>query len=108
VTLKLRGTDFRILTRRKTLAVPTQTARTLFAVGRELLAREAGARAFRLIGIGLAELGAAEASADDFFAGDERRARASERTLDALRQRFGAQAVTSGRILRAKAASKRE
>jgi DNA polymerase-4 len=104
VTLKLRGTDFRIVTRRRTLAVPTQTAKTLFAVGRELLAKEAGTRPWRLIGIGIAELLEAEAAADDFFAGEERRARANERTLDALRQRFGADAVTSGRILRAKAA----
>lgn len=104
VTLKLRGTDFRIVTRRRTLAVPTQTAKTLFAVGRELLAKEAGTRPWRLIGIGIAELVEAEAAADDFFAGDERRARANERTLDSLRQRFGADAVTSGRILRAKAA----
>ena len=108
VTLKLRTTDFRIVTRRRTLPVATQTARTLFAVGRELLAREAGARPWRLIGIGLAELVDAEAATDDFFAGDERRARASERTLDALRRRFGSDAVTSGRILRAKAAAKRD
>jgi len=108
VTLKLRGVDFRIVTRRRTLAAPTQTAKTLFAVGRELLGREAGARPWRLIGIGLAELVEAEAGADDLFAGDERRARANERTLDALRQRFGADALTSGRILRAKAAPRRE
>ena len=108
VTLKLRGTDFRIVTRRRTLAVPTQTAKTLFATGRELLAGEAGTRPWRLIGIGIAELVEAEAGADDFFAGDERRARANERTLDALRQRFGADAVTSGRILRAKGAPKGE
>jgi len=35
-------------------------------------------------------------------------ARASERTLDSLRQKFGADAVTSGRILRAKAAPRGE
>jgi DNA polymerase-4 len=50
----------------------------------------------------------ADAAADDFFAGDERRARASEQTLDSLRQRYGADAVTSGRILRAKAAPSSE
>jgi DNA polymerase-4 len=104
VTLKLRTTDFRILTRRKTIAVPTQTAKTLFAVGRELLAREADGRPWRLIGVGMAELVEAEAVASDFFAGEERRALASEKTLDTLRARFGAGAVTSGRILRAKAA----
>jgi DNA polymerase-4 len=43
-TLKLRSADFRIITRRRTLAVPTQAARTLFAVARELWpARSTGA-----------------------------------------------------------------
>ncbi|WP_374468206.1 DNA polymerase IV [Phenylobacterium sp.] len=108
VTLKLRTTDFRIHTRRKTIAVPTQTARTLFAVGREMLAREADGRPFRLIGIGMAELVEADAVEADFFAGEERRALASEKTLDTLRARFGAGAVTSGRILRAKTALKED
>jgi DNA polymerase-4 len=102
VTLKLRTTDFRILTRRRTIPVPTQTAKTLFAVGRELLAGEATGRPYRLIGIGMAELVEAGAVEDDFFAGDERRALAGEKTLDAIRARFGAGAVTSGRIFRAK------
>ncbi|MEO8115357.1 MAG: DNA polymerase IV [Phenylobacterium sp.] len=108
VTLKLRTTDFKIVTRRRTIAVPTQTARTLFAVGRELLAKEATGRPWRLIGIGMAELVEAEGAADDFFAGDERKALAAERTLDAIRARFGTGAVTSGRILRAKAAHREE
>ena len=106
VTLKLRTTDFRILTRRRTIPVPTQTAKTLFAVGRELLAKEATGRPYRLIGIGMAELVEAGAVEDDFFAGDERRALAGEKTLDAIRARFGAGAVTSGRIFRAKTGSK--
>ncbi len=106
VTLKLRTTDFRIHTRRRTIAVPTQTAKTLFAVGREMLAKEATGKPYRLIGIGMAELIEAEAVEDDFFAGDERRALAGEKTLDALRARFGAGAVTSGRIFRAKALPK--
>jgi len=104
VTLKLRTTDFRIVTRRRTIAVPTQTAKTLFAVGRELLAKEATGRPYRLIGIGIADLVEAGAAEDDFFGGDERRALAGEKTLDAIRARFGAGAVTSGRIFRAKGA----
>jgi len=102
VTLKLRTTDFRIVTRRRTIAVPTQTARTLFAVGRELLAREATGRPWRLIGIGVADLVEAGAVEADFFAGEERKALAGERTIDQLRARFGADAVTSGRLLRLK------
>ena len=105
VTLKLRTTDFRILTRRRTVAAPTQTAKTLFAVGRELLAKEANGRPYRLIGIGMAELVEADTMSRDFFA-DERRALAGEKTLDAIRARFGADAVISGRIFRAKGAAK--
>jgi DNA polymerase-4 len=108
VTLKLRTTDFRIVTRRRTIALPTQTAKTLFAVGRELLAREATGRPYRLIGIGIADLVDARAIEDDFFSGDERRALAGEKIVDAIRARFGAGAVTSGRIFRAKAVSRDE
>lgn len=103
VTLKLRTTDFRIVTRRRTLPVATQTAHTLFKVGRELLAKEATGRPWRLIGIGIADLVDAETAGADFFAGDERKALASERSVDAIRAKFGADAVTSGRILRARA-----
>ncbi|MCW5758720.1 MAG: DNA polymerase IV, partial [Phenylobacterium sp.] len=108
VTLKLRATDFRIVTRRRTLPVATQTAHTLFKVGRELLAREATGQPWRLIGVGIADLvDAAEAGAD-FFAEDERRALASERSVDALRDRFGPGAVTSGRLLRARGTYREE
>jgi DNA polymerase-4 len=107
VTLKLRTTDFRSHTRRRTIPVPTQTARTLFAVGRELLAREIGPP-YRLIGIGMADLVEADAASGDFFAGDEQRALAGEKTIDALRNRFGANAVTSGRIFRARNLSREE
>ena len=103
VTLKLRTADFRIVTRRRTLPVATQTGRTMFAIGRQLLAREATGRPYRLIGIGIADLVQADAAGDDFFAGDERRALAGEKTLDAIRARFGAGAVISGRAFRAKA-----
>jgi DNA polymerase IV len=103
VTLKLRRIDFTIVTRRRTLPLPTQTARTLFAVGRELLAREIGPP-YRLIGIGLSDLSPAETATADFFAERERRALAGERTVDAIRARFGAGAVTSGRLLKARTA----
>jgi DNA polymerase IV len=104
VTLKLRTTDFKIVTRRRTLPVATQTAHTLFKVGRELLAKEANGRPWRLIGIGIADLVDAELAGADFFAAEERKALASERSLDVIRAKFGADAVTSGRILRARTA----
>jgi DNA polymerase-4 len=105
VTLKLKTTDFRIVTRRRALPVPTQTARTLFSVARGLLGSEIDGRAFRLIGVGISELVDAGAVEGDFFAGDERKALAEERTVDTIRARFGAAAVTSGRALRSKSQS---
>ena len=100
VTLKLKTAGFRILTRRRTLAGPTQTARTLFAVGRELMRNEASGEAYRLIGIGISDLSEAADAPEDLFAEDETRARKGERAVDSLRARFGKDAVVSGRALR--------
>src|SRR5207244_5967134 len=53
VTLKLKTADFRLRTRSRALADPTQLADTLFHAARLLLAGEAdGATRFRLIGVG--------------------------------------------------------
>ena len=105
VTLKLRRTDFKIITRRRALPVPTQTAKTLFAVGRELLAKEVDGRPWRLIGIGMADLIDADAVEHDFFAGAEQKALVEERAVDRLRARFGPNAITSGRALGARRTS---
>ena len=98
--LKLRKTDFSIITRRRTLAAPTQTAKLLFQIGRELLAREIDGTAYRLIGIGATDLEPLGSSVADFFAGDETRALKSEQAMDALRDKFGAGAVKTGRALK--------
>ena len=100
VTLKLKTSDFRSLTRRRTLPEPTQTARTVFAVARELLAAEATGGAYRLIGVALSDLVEAQGPPADFFAGGEARARTTETAVDRLRARFGAEAVKTGRALR--------
>ena len=101
VVLKLRRADFARLTRSRTLPEPTQTARTLFAVAREMLAAEAVGGAYRLIGVGLADLAEAELVPTDLFGGGgEARARTTETAVDTLRGRFGATAVVSGRALR--------
>ena len=105
VTLKLRRTDFKIITRRRALAVPTQTAKILFATARELLAKEADGRPWRLIGVGLAELIEADMVEHDFFAGAEQKALVEERAVDKLRARFGPDVVKSGRSLGVKRTS---
>lgn len=98
LVLKLRRTDFKIVTRRVSLPEPVQTARALFAAGRALLAQELG-RPYRLIGIGMAEVVDA-VSAPALFETSETRALRTETAIDALRAKFGAKAVVAGRALK--------
>jgi len=100
VTLKLRQTDFRILTRRRTLPFATQTARTLFAAAREMLVAEARGRPWRLIGVGISDIVESAGASGDFFDGGESRALSGEKAIDRLRSRFGAEVVVMGRTLR--------
>ena len=99
IVLKLRRADFRIVTRRHTLPEPIQTARALFAVGRALMKPELG-QPYRLIGIGLAEIADAEDAAPGLFASAESRVLRTETTIDALRAKFGKDAVIAGRALK--------
>lgn len=101
ITLKLKTADFRPLTRRVSLAEPTQIAQSIFRAARPLLAKEAdGRRKYRLIGIGLSEL--AEHRADEVDLLDPRIAKraAAERASDAARAKFGKDAVITGRAAR--------
>ena len=99
VVLKLRRTDFKIVTRRVTPAEPVQTARGLFAEGRRLLKSELG-RPYRLIGIGLADVEEAAEAAPALFETEQARTLKTERAVDALRDRFGSAAVVAGRALK--------
>ena len=99
VVLKLRRTDFKIITRRTTRPDAVQTARALFAIGREMLAAEIG-RPYRLIGIGLADIQDAEDAPLGLFDTTETRALKTETTIDKLREKFGKDAVVSGRALK--------
>ena len=100
VTLKLKTADFRIRTRAQSLAHPTQLAASIFAAGRELLAREIDGTPFRLIGIGVSALD----DADQFDLADllDRRTAQAERAIDRLRKKFGEEAVIKGLALEEK------
>ncbi len=62
IVLKLKTSDFRILTRSRRLAYPTQKAAVIFESVAALIEREADGRTFRLIGVGVGELGSAQAA----------------------------------------------
>ncbi|HEY7084361.1 MAG TPA: DNA polymerase IV [Hyphomicrobiaceae bacterium] len=68
VVLKLKTSDFRVLTRSRRLSHPTQRAGQIFASVATLIDREADGRHFRLLGVGIGDLGpAAGADPADLF-----------------------------------------
>jgi DNA polymerase-4 len=100
VALKLRTTDFKIVTRRHTLDRPTQLARRLFDTGCELLTPEARGTRYRLIGIGIADLvDAGHCDEADLFDAKSARRDAAERAMDKVRGKFGSTAIRKGRSL---------
>lgn len=98
LVLKLRRTDFKIVTRRVSLPEPVQTARALFAAGRALMAPELG-QPYRLIGIGMGEVVDAVDSHALFETAETRTLR-TETAIDRLRAKFGDKAVVAGRALK--------
>jgi DNA polymerase-4 len=102
VTLKLKTGDFRLRTRSRRLADPTQLADTIYRIARHLLAAEAdGATRFRLIGVGADGLvDSAAADLPTLFDREDRHPRHLEEAIDDIRRRHGDAAVQFGRGLR--------
>lgn len=98
VTVKLKTADFRLLTRTRQLGAPTQLAEELYRVAAPLIAAEADGRRFRLLGVGAGKLGpAAAADPPDLADPDKRRRAEVEHAIDAVRARFGRDAIAKGR-----------
>jgi DNA polymerase-4 len=94
ITLKLKTADFRQRTRSQSIAAPTQLASKIFALCRDMLAREIDGTAFRLMGAGVSALGpGTQANDTDML---DRRAAHAERAIDDLRKKFGQTAVIRG------------
>ena len=94
ITLKLKTADFRQRTRSQSIHAPTQLAAKIFAISREMLAKEIDGTAFRLMGTGVSALRPGSL-ADDTDMLDRRSAHA-ERAMDDLRKKFGNAAVIRG------------
>ena len=102
VTLKLKRADFSQITRRHSLTAPTQIADRIYREARALFDLVPGGAAYRLIGVGIADLApgaSADQSNDLLDPGATTRSRAEQAT-DAIRARFGKDAIIKGRALR--------
>ena len=102
VTLKLKRSDHRILTRRQTLPVATQMADRLYRTALPMLRRDIDSGPFRLIGIGLSGLDSAPASDSpgDLFDPGLRKRLEAERAADRICARFGQASIILGRSIR--------
>ncbi|MEQ8356681.1 MAG: DNA polymerase IV [Kiloniellaceae bacterium] len=100
VQLKMKTRDFRLLSRSRRLGGATQMAEELYRTAAPLVQQEADGRAFRLIGIGAADLVPADQAdlPDLLDPGRERRAQI-ERVMDQVRAKLGDRAILKGRAL---------
>ena len=108
VTIKLRDHDFKTRQASRTLDMPVMSDRVVFATARGLLARLRRARRVpaRLVGVSLSSL-AADATADQLtlFERDDaplaetERDRTLARTVDRVREKFGAKSIMPASLL---------
>ncbi|HET7885189.1 MAG TPA: DNA polymerase IV, partial [Bradyrhizobium sp.] len=94
ITLKLKTADFRQRTRSQSIHAPTQLAARIFAISREMLAKEIDGTAFRLMGTGVSALRPTTQTHDTDML--DRRSADAERAIDGLRRKFGSAAVIRG------------
>ncbi|WP_415404591.1 DNA polymerase IV [Tateyamaria sp. SN3-11] len=102
VTLKLKRHDHSSLTRRVSLRDPAQLADTIYRTARGLFDQVGDEGPYRLLGCGISDLcseEAAGAAGDLLDPGAHKRGQA-ERATDAIRDRFGSDAIVKGRALR--------
>lgn len=102
VTLKLKKGDFQLISRRHGLSDPTQLTDRIYRAAADMFRTEATRGPFRLIGVGIADL-TSEDQADlsgDLLDPDAAKRAKAERATDAIRARFGHDAIVKGRSLR--------
>ena len=102
VTLKLKKGDFQLVTRRHALTDPTQLTDRIYRAAKDLFDHAGTNGPFRLIGVGISDL-APEDQADlsgDLLDPQATKRAAAERATDAIRAKFGAEAIIKGRALR--------
>ncbi len=102
VTLKVKQSDHKSLTRRLSLHQPTQLADVIYRTTRALYDQVSDKGPFRLIGVGISDLVAedeADREGDLLDPNANKRARA-ERAADQIRAKFGKDAIKKGRAFR--------
>ena len=102
VTLKLKTSDFKLVSKRQSLHHPTQLTDTIYRTARALFDQVSHRGPFRLLGVGISEI-TSDADADregDLLDPDAGKRADAERAADKIRAKFGDDAIMKGRALR--------
>ncbi len=99
ITLKLRDSSFRTITRQTTLEVPTDLTDPIYDAVIGLVRRELHGQRVRLVGVTASNFREREQIAM-FGEGDPRR-QATAEALDTIRRKYGSKAVTRARLVKA-------
>ncbi len=100
VAVKIRDSSFRTITRQRTLPEPTDMTEPIFHAALELARPEVRGIRVRLLGVTASNLGEREQLG--LFPADDPRHRAAIEAADALRRRYGEDAVIRGRLVGAR------
>ena len=102
VTLKLKRANFSAISKRISLREPTQLADRIYREARSLFDSVGDQGPYRLIGTGISDLSKADGAdpGGDLLDPDAEQRFKAERATDAIRARFGSDAIKKGRSLR--------
>jgi DNA polymerase-4 len=99
IQLKVKYSDFQVATRQETLPSPTDDGEEVFRIAQRLLAKIDNARPVRLTGVHAGDLGGAQPQLGLFDGrGAQKRARLNK-SLDAIAEKFGPEALLPGDVL---------
>jgi len=98
ITLKVKTSMHRVITRSRTIEAPTQLAENLFEVGVSLLKPLTGGTPYRLLGIGVSHFRPlSEADQPDLLEPKRTKKANAERAMDTLKGKYGTSAIGKGR-----------
>ncbi len=102
VTLKLKRSDHKLISKRQSLLHPTQLTDVIYRTARSLFDQVGDKGPYRLLGVGISQL-ASDADADregDLLDPAATQRAQAEQAADKIRQKFGKDAIIKGRALR--------
>ena len=97
ITVKIRDTTFRTITRQRTLSDPTDLTDPIFRTALELARPEVRGLRIRLLGVTASGIGEREQLS--LFGADDTRRRKLTEAADEVRHRFGERAITRARLV---------